>query len=161
MVIATVITATNNEGIPNRTTCESASTSLVVRATRSPVPARSTVDRGRLTARATNCSRSWANTVSPEDERQPARSPGQTGLRDDGDGQADGDPVHGGKAAPAAHLVDEPTDQPRGGEGGQRGEGVQGEDTGEQPAMAAHELTGVLPDRAASRRPAGCAGRGR
>ena len=74
-VIATVIVATNSDGMPNRTTCESASTSLVVRATRSPVPARSTVDSGRLTARATNCSRSRANTVSPRmnDNRRAAQ----------------------------------------------------------------------------------------
>ena len=65
IVISTVIPATNSDGMPNRTTCDKASTSLVVRATRSPVPARSTVDSGKLTARPTNCSRSWAKTVSP------------------------------------------------------------------------------------------------
>ena len=85
--------------MPNRTTCDSASTSLVVRATRSPVPARSTVDSGRLTARPTNCSRSWANTVSPRMNDQPPGRPGQPGLGDDGDGQADGDPVDGAAAA--------------------------------------------------------------
>src|SRR6478609_4082385 len=66
VTVRTVVTmATNSDGMPKRTTWESASTSLVVRETRSPVPARSTVDSGSEVTRATNCSRSWANTVSP------------------------------------------------------------------------------------------------
>ena len=53
------------DGMPNRTTCENASTSLVVRETRSPVPARSTVDSGSETTRSMNSSRSSAKIVSP------------------------------------------------------------------------------------------------
>ena len=60
-----VTAATKIDGTPKRMTCESASTSLVVRETRSPVPARSTVDSGSSTTRPMNCSRSSAKTVSP------------------------------------------------------------------------------------------------
>ena len=64
-VITTVTTATKIDGIPNRATCDNASTSLVVRETRSPVPARSTVDSGSETTRSMNCSRSSAKRSSP------------------------------------------------------------------------------------------------
>ena len=45
VVATTVVTATTIAGMPNRMMCASDSTSLVVRATRSPVPARSTTER--------------------------------------------------------------------------------------------------------------------
>ena len=61
-----VTTATITRGTPNRTACCSLFTSLVVRATRSPVPARSTVDSGRAVTASMNSSRSSANTSSPK-----------------------------------------------------------------------------------------------
>ncbi len=46
-VSTTVMDATRTSGTANRTVRDSASTSPVLRVTRSPVPARSTVDSGR------------------------------------------------------------------------------------------------------------------
>ncbi len=57
--------ATRTAGTANRTVSANASMSLVVREIRSPVPARSTVDKGSPRTRSTNSSRSWANTRSP------------------------------------------------------------------------------------------------
>ncbi len=57
--------ATSTDGTANRTVSDSASMSFVVREIRSPVPARSTVDRGSASTRSMNCSRSCANTFSP------------------------------------------------------------------------------------------------
>src|SRR6476646_1835407 len=123
-VRAVVMMATNSDGMPKRTTCESASTSLVVRDTRSPVPARSTVDSGRLVTRDTNCSRSCANTVSPRtnDARRA---------------------VH---MSPVWTTTDT-ANQARGGEGGQGGQGVQADDGDEGPAVLAQQHPGVRPDR--------------
>ncbi len=52
-------------GTANRTLVESAATSREVRVSRSPAPARSTVDSGRASVRRTNSSRSSASTCSP------------------------------------------------------------------------------------------------
>jgi hypothetical protein len=60
-----VTTATITRGTPNRTACCSLLTSLVVRVTRSPVPARSTVDSGNDVTVSRNSSRSSAKTFSP------------------------------------------------------------------------------------------------
>jgi hypothetical protein len=51
-------------GTACRTECATVSMSLVVRATRSPELARSTVDSGSRATAVRNSSRSWANTVS-------------------------------------------------------------------------------------------------
>ena len=64
-MIVVVTAPTKIDGMPKRMTCERASTSFVVRETRSPVPARSTVDSGSSTTRPMNCSRSSAKIVSP------------------------------------------------------------------------------------------------
>lgn len=61
-----VTTATMSRGTPNRTACWMRLTSFVVRATRSPVPARSTVERGRVVTVSRKSSRSSAKTVSPK-----------------------------------------------------------------------------------------------
>ena len=60
-----VTTAISISGTANRTLCESASTSRDVRVSRSPVPARSTVDSGMASVRSTKSSRSSASTRSP------------------------------------------------------------------------------------------------
>jgi hypothetical protein len=60
-----VTTATMTRGTPKRTACCSLLTSLVVRATRSPVPARSTTDSGSDVTVSRNSSRSSAKTFSP------------------------------------------------------------------------------------------------
>ena len=57
--------ATSTSGTAKRTVRASASTSPVLRVTRSPVPARSTVDSGSDSTRSRKSSRSSANTVSP------------------------------------------------------------------------------------------------
>jgi hypothetical protein len=64
-VSAIVAVVTRIRGTPKRTVYCTRSMSVVVRATRSPVPARSTVDSGRRVTRVTNSSRRSANTVSP------------------------------------------------------------------------------------------------
>ena len=71
IVSVMVTTATITRGTPKRTACCSLFTSLVVRATRSPVPARSTVDSGSAVTFSMNSSRSSAKTSSPNtiDER--------------------------------------------------------------------------------------------
>ena len=61
-----VTTATITRGTPKRTACCSLLTSFVVRATRSPVPARSTTDSGRAVTVSRNSSRSSAKTFSPK-----------------------------------------------------------------------------------------------
>ena len=60
-----VISAISISGTANRTLCDSASTSREVRVSRSPVPARSTVDSGMASTRSTKSSRSSASTRSP------------------------------------------------------------------------------------------------
>ncbi len=57
--------ATSHSGMAKRTVRDSASMSLVVRLSRSPVPARSTSTSGRASTLSKNSSRSWAKTVSP------------------------------------------------------------------------------------------------
>ena len=64
-VSAIVAPATSTRGTPNRTVYCTRSMSVVVRATRSPVPARSTTDSGSRVTVVTNSSRSSANTSSP------------------------------------------------------------------------------------------------
>jgi hypothetical protein len=63
-VAVTVVTATTMAGMPKRMMCANESMSLVVRATRSPVPARSTVDRGRRTDEVMKSSRRRAKMRS-------------------------------------------------------------------------------------------------
>ena len=144
-VIATVTTATKIDGIPNRATCDNASTSLVVRETRSPVPARSTVDSGSETTRSMNCSRSSAKRSSPIHERRPAREPRQHRLGDDRDGQADGEAVDRRDVALLGHRVDEQADDPRGGQRGRRGERVQADDEDQLAAVAQQHALGMRP----------------
>jgi len=64
-VRAIVVVVTRTRGTPKRTTHCTRSTSFVVRPSRSPVPARSTVERGRCVTVWRNSSRSCAKMLSP------------------------------------------------------------------------------------------------
>ena len=64
-LIATVTVAIRVSGTAKRTTSATSSTSRVERASRSPVPACSTVPRGRASTPSRNSSRSSARTRSP------------------------------------------------------------------------------------------------
>ena len=92
--VSTVVTAAISvSGTAKRTVRASASTSAVVRETRSPVPARSTVESGRASTRRMKSSRSSANILSREDERRAPREPGEDRLRDQERGEHEHDLV--------------------------------------------------------------------
>ena len=80
--VSTPVTiAISVSGTANRTLSDSASTSREVRVSRSPVPARSTVDSGMASTRSTNSSRSSASTCSPSRAEARYGEPHQHRLR--------------------------------------------------------------------------------
>lgn len=135
-VAVTVVTATTMAGMPKRMMCANESMSLVVRVTRSPVPARSTVDRGRRTDEVMKSSRRRAKMRS--DNTNEARlatqvstvwvriaatsSPMRTSTR-----RRLGDPV----VTSSHHLAD----HPRADQGHEGGDAVPEQDPGQRAAV--------------------------
>ena len=133
-----------------------ASTSTVLRAARSPVPARSTTAAGRPSARSTNSSRSRAS--GPLAEAVPERSgrsgsagPGRRRSRTIARASRSTVPT----PAPPADGVDDPAQQPRGGQPGDRGQRVQHQHERDRAPVAADQARARPGGPRAGRRPAG------
>ena len=143
-VVSTVATvATSTDGTANRTVCDSASTSRVVRVTRSPVPARSTVDSGSATTRSMNCSRSWANTVSPSTNDCRRAKYISTVCTTIAAARKAAQLVDLAEPGAVGDLVHQPADQRRAGQPGDRGEAVQAEHDAQPAAVLAGQHLGL------------------
>ena len=145
VVATTVVTATTIAGMPNRMMCASDSTSLVVRATRSPVPARSTTDSGSRTDEVMKSSRSRAKIRSDSTNDALRATQVSSGLQQDrGDEQADELVDPGQAAAAGGDLLHDLADDPRADEGEQGRDDVPPEHARQRAAVVAHEHLGVL-----------------
>ena len=92
-----VTNAMRISGTAKRTLCDSASTSREVRVSRSPVPARSTVDSGMARTRSTKSSRSSASTRSPSLAEASLANRISTACATTNPAMRQGDPVHRGR----------------------------------------------------------------
>ncbi len=89
------------------------------------MPARSTVDSGRRVTVATNSSRSWANTVSPSTIAARRADRVSTAWASDGGDQQADRAVDRPDGRAGRDAVDQGAEQPRAGQPGQGGDGVQ------------------------------------
>ena len=132
-----VTTATITRGTPKRTACWSLLTSFVVRATRSPVPARSTMDSGRAVTFSMNSSRSSANTSSPNTIDARCANRMSTVCASTATTPTAIERVDVARRGAAGDGVDEQAEQPRTGQAGGRGERVQDRDEDQRAAVLA------------------------
>ena len=115
-------------------------------ATRSPVPARSSVDSGNRHARSTNRSRRSANRLSPNTKLTRPRPPRHERLNRDREQQQSDDGVDMASRRPGRQGVDEVTDQPRRDQPRQRRERVEDDDRTEVAAVVAKAAAACAPD---------------
>ncbi len=132
-----MINATTVSGTAKRTVRAIVSTSPVVRDTRSPVPARSTVDSGSASTRCMKVSRSSAKTPSPMTNDDLAGRAGEHGLREHEASQDSRERVDSARGGPFGDGVDQGTEQPRPGKSGKRGADVQHQRPGQLAAAGA------------------------
>ena len=138
--VSTVVTAAISvSGTAKRIVRASASTSAVVRETRSPVPARSTVESGSASTRRMKSSRSSREHLLGEDERRAPREPREDRLGEQEDGEDEHERVDVAARRPVLDRLDERAEEGRAGEAGGGGERVQAEHPDEPAAVAAAE----------------------
>ena len=131
-------------GIANRIVRASASTSAVVRETRSPIPARSTVESGSASTRRMKSSRSSANirSESTNDERRAKKVRIVWATRKTA--RIADDPVDLRRVDLRLQPLDERAQERRPDEAGGGGERVEDEDADHRPPVAARELERLL-----------------
>ena len=114
-VSSAVTAAISVSGIAKRIVRVSASMSAVVRETRSPVPARSTVESGSASTRCMKSSRSSANIFSESTNDVRRGEPGDHRLRDEECRKDRDDLVDVARGRSLAHRLHEPAEQRRAG----------------------------------------------